>query len=83
MKKLASRFIDIIAISIFSAGFILAGLEISDRLDEKYPPKPNPLIMQRIDEMQGLSPAMKENALRRLSKMGTDSVEIIIKKAGF
>ena len=83
MKKLASRFIDIIAISIFSAGFILAGLEISDRLDEKYPPKPISPVMQRIDEMQGLTPAMKENALRRLSKMGTDSVEIIIKKAGF
>ncbi len=83
MKKLASRFIDIIAISIFSASLVLAGVKLSDRLDEKYPPKPNPPVMQRIDEMQGLSPVMKQKALRRLSKMGTDSVEIIIKQAGF
>ncbi len=56
---------------------------VADRIEEKQP-KPEPTaVMLRIDSLQGLSPVMKETALRRLSKMPTDSVEMIIKKARF
>lgn len=87
MKKLLSWSINIIAWSICSAGFILAGLKLSDRLDEKYPPQPKPdpypAVMARIDSLQGLTPLMKQTALNRLSKLSTDSVEKIIKAAGY
>jgi hypothetical protein len=39
--------------------------------------------MTRIDSLQGLSPAMKDHAMQRLAEMGTDSVKMIIKQAGF
>ena len=42
-----------------------------------------PPVMQRIDRMQNLTAAMKETALDRLAKMSTDSVEKIIKQAGY
>lgn len=45
---------------------------------EHYPP-----VMARIDSLQGLTAIMKETALDRLSKMSTDSVEMIIKQAGY
>lgn len=87
MKKLASWSINITAWSIFSASLVLAGVKLSDRLDEKYPPKPKPeqypAVMARIDSLQGLTPLMKETALNRLSKLSTDSVEKIIKAAGY
>jgi hypothetical protein len=56
------------------------------KVTDKMPDPPQRLqtaTMDRIDSLQGVSPLMKEHAMRRLKEMGTDSVEIIIKKAGF
>jgi len=65
------------------SGCLYVGLvKVTDRMPDP-PQKLQTATMDRIDSMQGLSPVMKEHALDRLSKMGTDSVEIIIRKAGF
>ena len=71
-------------IAVISCTMYYCLCAVADRIEQKQPkPEPIPAVMLRIDSLQGLSPVMKETALRRLSKMPTDSVEMIIKKAGF
>jgi hypothetical protein len=65
------------------SGCLYHGLvKVTDKMPEP-PQRLQTATMDRIDSMQGLSPVMKEHAMRRLKEMGTDSVEIIIKQAGF
>jgi len=66
----------------FSDCLYLGLIKVTDKMPEK-PQRLQTATMDRIDSMQGLSPAMKEHAIQRLAEMGSDSVEIIIKKAGF
>jgi len=65
------------------SGCLYVGLvKVTDKMPEP-PQRLQTATMDRIDSLQVLSPAMKEHALQRLTEMGSDSVEIIIKKAGF
>ena len=65
------------------SGCLYVGLvKVTDKMPEPLKQQES-ATQNRIDSLQGLSPAMKEHALDRLSKMGTDSVEMIIKSAGF
>lgn len=55
----------------------------TEKLPDPVKVEPYPETMARIDSLQGLTAIMKETALGRLSKMSTDSVEMIIKHAGY
>lgn len=84
IKKLTKSILVVGCIAVISCTMYHCLCAVADRIEDKQPkPKPTPAVMLRIDSLQGLSPLMKETALRRLSKMPTDSVEMIIKKAGF
>lgn len=70
-------------ITVLSITIAYCMCELADhpRLEPK--PELYPAVMARIDSLQGLTPLMKETALNRLSKLSTDSVEKIIKQAGY
>jgi len=67
------------------SGCLYVGLvKVTDKMPEPLKQQESESATQnRIDSLQGLSPVMKEHAMQRLAEMGTDSVEIIIKQAGF
>jgi len=65
------------------SGCLYQGLvKVTDKMPDPLD-LPESALQCRIDSMQGLSPVMKEHAMQRLKEMGTDSVEMIIKQAGF
>jgi hypothetical protein len=65
------------------SGCLYVGLvKVTDKMPEPLKQQES-ATQNRIDSLQGLSPAMKEHAMQRLAEMGADSVEMIIKKAGF
>ena len=65
----------------FSSCLYVGLVKVTDKMPEPLKQQES-ATQNRIDSLQGLSPAMKEHAMQRLAEMGTDSVEIIIKKAG-
>ena len=65
------------------SGCLYVGLvKVTDKMPEPLKQQESKTMI-RIDSLQGLSPAMKDHAMQRLAEMGTDSVEMIIKQAGF
>ena len=76
---------NIIAILFLIAfsGCLYHGLiKVTDKMPEP-PQRLQTATMDRLDSMQGLNTKKKNYAMRSLKEMGTDSVEIIIKQAGF
>jgi len=78
-----NKFIIIFYLALLSLGFFYCLQFLTDRLPDPVTVEHYPPAMARIDSLQGLTAIMKEHALDRLSKMGTDSVEMIIQKAGY
>lgn len=78
-----SIIITILSIALLSSGLFYCLQIWTDQLPDPVKVEHYPPAMARIDSLQGLTAIMKENALDRLSKMSTDSVEMIIKKAGY
>ena len=84
MKRVLKHLTVIGCITVSSITIAYCMCEFADRIEAKQPkPEPYPAVMARIDSLQGLTPLMKETALDRLSKLSTDSVEKIIKQAGY
>ena len=74
--------IAILFLIAFSSCLYVGLVKVTDKMPEP-PQRLQTATMDRVDSLQGLNPVMKEHALDRLSKMGTDSVEMIIEEAGF
>lgn len=72
-----------LSIALLSLGLFYCLKFWTDRLPDPARVERYPSAMARIDSLQGLTAVMKETALDKLSKMGPDSVEVIIKQAGF
>lgn len=84
MKRILKHLTVISCIIVLSITIAYCMCEFADRIEAKQPKTEQyPATMAMIDSLQGLTPLMKETALDRLAKMSTDSVEKIIKQAGF
>ena len=82
MKQLLSYTIIIGSILTMTVALSYCLCSVADRIEAKEPkPELYPAVMARIDSLQGLTPAMKETALDRLSKLSVDSVEKLLKWA--